>query len=176
MNWKRRKEVAALADRVRKALKLKGPPYDVRVAVELLGGAITKGGAWDVEACVRKSGDKFLIQLTESASEQRDRFSVAHELGHLFLHMGYMVDPRAWNAINEYFDSPMNREGHSEEELEAHEFAATFLMPEDEFREVARKNLLRDSYNVSEIAKAFDVSVPAARNRGRWLGLFSWDP
>lgn len=175
MNWKRRKQVAALANRVRQAIKLQGPPYDVRRAVAMLGGEIVEPAAWEAEACVRKRADAFVIELAGSASGQRDRFSIAHELGHLFLHMGYMVDADAWNGIDEYVDSAMRREGHSEEELEAHEFAASFLMPEDQFREVAKRYLDGNTYNVSGIAKEFDVSVPAARNRGRWLGMFSWE-
>jgi Zn-dependent peptidase ImmA (M78 family) len=116
-----------------------------------------------------------VIELSGSASRERDRFSIAHELGHLFLHMGYLVDAAAWNRIDEYRDSPMFRHGHSEEELEAHEFAASFLMPALDFKGVAKRNYVANSYDVSSIARVFDVSVPAARNRGRWLGMFSWD-
>lgn len=152
-----------------------GPPYDVRKAVALLGGVIEPATDWFAEACVRKHGNSFVIELAGAATDERDRFSIAHELGHVFLHMGYLVDPAAWENIDEYRDSPMYRLGHSAEEHEANEFAAAFLMPEEEFRRVARKYESSHGYSVSDIADVFDVSVPAARNRGRWLGLFAWE-
>lgn len=175
MNYQKRHEIHDLAGRVRAALRLPGPRLDVVAAVKMIGGQIETSRSPFVEACVRKKGQAFVIELSGDVNDERTRFSVAHELGHVFLHMGYMVDPATWNGVDEYRDSPMFRMGHSEEELQANEFAAGLLMPEGEFRAVAIQHLRPLGFELSGIAKAFGVSVPAARNRGRWLGLFSWD-
>jgi Zn-dependent peptidase ImmA (M78 family) len=174
MDWKRRRQIGDLAGRVQQALRLGGPPYDVRMAVARLQGEIVPPSDFFTEASVRKKGDSFVIEAAVAASDERERFSIAHELGHLFLHMGYLVDPATWNRIDKYRDSPMYRQGHSDEEYEANEFAAAFLMPEAEFRRVAEANRVGSAYNTLEIAKAFEVSVPAAQNRGKWLGMFAW--
>jgi Zn-dependent peptidase ImmA (M78 family) len=34
--------------------------------------------------------------MTNDKARARRNFSVAHELGHLFLHMGYIVSPEKW--------------------------------------------------------------------------------
>ncbi|MFA5127784.1 MAG: ImmA/IrrE family metallo-endopeptidase [Patescibacteria group bacterium] len=175
MDWRRRRQIRQLADRVRDALKLEGPPYDVELAVKLLNGTIVAPTDWLTEALVRKNGESFIIEATKAASSERQRFSIAHELGHLFLHMGYLVDIDTWNSINEYRDSPMYRRGHSEEEFEANEFAAAFLMPESDFRKVAEEHKVGCSYRTTDIAQKFGVSMPAAQNRGKWIGLFDWN-
>lgn len=175
MDSTRRAEIRDLAERIRVALDL-DVPVDVDSAVARLGGKVeTAPGPSPVEAQIRKSGGSFLIELSDDSDSVRKRFSLAHELGHLFLHMGYLIDDNRWNSIDEYVDSPMQRFGHSEEEFEAHEFAGAFLMPELEFRNIAASHLSGDSYQILPIARHFNVSVLAARTRGRWLGLFAWD-
>lgn len=175
MNYRKRREIQELAGRVRNALALPGPRLDVERAVLTLGGKIKPSDNWLVEACVRKSADTFVIEIAGDPKEERTRFSIAHELGHVFLHMGFLVDPVAWQKADDYRDSPMYRMGHSEEEYEANEFAASLLMPDSEFRATAARFYTPHGYAIDAIASTFGVSVPAARNRGRWLGLFSWE-
>ena len=99
---------------------------------------------------------------------------IAHELGHLFLHMGYLVNPDKWNAIDEYYDSPKYRQGYSEEEYEANQFAGAFLMPEKEYRQFVIEYSKDNRINVNLIANHFNVSFDAALTRGKWLGIFQW--
>lgn len=177
MTPQRRKEINRLADHVRQALRL-APPIDVDNAVRELGGKIdTLSLNAEEEAMIEKIGeDSFLIKIRQQTStEARRRFSVAHELGHLFIHMGYLIEPVKWTMTGPYFDSVRFRRGHSEEEYEANEFAGAFLMPAKEFREVAEKHRQGNAYSIVPIARQFDVSVEAASTRGRWLGIFSWD-
>lgn len=129
----------------------------------------------NLEAMISKTNGSFQILITNDKSLQRQRFSIAHELGHLFLHMGYLINEELWNNVSDYNDSVYYRYGHSEEENEANEFAAALLMPETKFREVAKKNLKSGRYNIDEIALFFDVSASAVLTRGKWLGLFTWE-
>ena len=63
------------------------------------------------------------------------------------------------------------RNGTSEEEYQANEFAAAFLMPEKKYREQLEKYTEGFTVYTSRIADYFGVSVAAASNRGKWLGL-----
>jgi Zn-dependent peptidase ImmA (M78 family) len=80
--------------------------------------------------------------------------------------MGF-ANPDRWRNVSTY--TAYRRKGYTEEEYEANEFAAALLMPEAIFREHARKNI-----SVEQIARYFGVSVDAALNRGRWLGIYAW--
>ena len=174
MDGRRRREIGELADGVREALKL-SVPVDVDRAVELLGGNFNLIDPNEAEAYVEKQGDSFVIGISQAVAPTRRRFSIAHELGHLFLHMGYLMDENKWAHIGRYEESIKYRFGYSEEEYEAHEFAGAFLMPEAEFRDVAVSYRRDNKYQVARIAEYFGVSLEAASTRGRWLQLFAWD-
>lgn len=173
MDPTRRLEINRIAQKVRSALELTQVPFPVDTAVQRLGGSVELADLKEGEALVRKRDASFVIQVKNQA-EVRRRFSVAHELGHLFLHMGFILDPTRWERIDEYLDSPKFRYGFSEEEYEAHEFAAALLMPEEEFRNVVRKFTSEGTVELSPIADHFQVSMHAARVRGQWLGIFEW--
>jgi Zn-dependent peptidase ImmA (M78 family) len=175
MDAERRGQIDRLADQIRTALELLRCPIDVEGAVNRLRGEIHTVPATDHEAKIRKQGQGFVIELAPTSSDERRRFNIAHELGHLFLHMGYKINPSKWNSVDEYLDSPLYRFGFSEEEYEAHEFAGAFLMPAPEFKRVAFNHKKSGAYDIHPIAAHFQVSAPAASTRGRWLGVFSWD-
>lgn len=176
MDPRRRTEIGKLAQRVREAAEL-GVPTDVEHLAKLAGGSVEDVDdlELDMEAEVRKvSSDSFVIRLRSSVPQTRRRFSIGHELGHLFLHMGFLIDEAKWQATGTYFDSVRYRFGFSEEEYEANEFAAALLMPAAEFRDEAMKNLSSSGYHIEAIAAHFGVSPIAAKVRGQWLGLFPW--
>lgn len=176
MHPSRRQEINRIAERVRGALDLRDIPTPVDIAVERLGGKVeTRDAALEADALVKKVGDSFKIVLA-TQPETRRRFSVAHEIGHLFLHMGYIIDPDKWAAIDEYRDSPKFRFGFSEEEYEAHEFAGAFLMPAEEFRSQVRRLAKDGQAPLAPLADYFKVSTDAARVRGQWLRVFEWSP
>lgn len=88
----------------------------------------------------------------------RARFTIAHELGHYFLH----IKDDARQIVTSF------RRGQSPRETAANKFAAELLMP---------KNLIKEEYAkmvipVSDtLAKKFEVSKPAMRIRLDSLGL-----
>ena len=172
MNATRFQEISALADTIRASLELR-VPVDVQEAVARLGGTVLerKVGPNQPEAAVYKEGERFKIALEHSVLPARKRFSIAHELGHLFLHMGYLTDPDSWKATNEYQDSVYHRFGYGTEEAEANLFAAAFLMPENEFR-VAVQMTNGSKDQVKDLAAHFRTSASAVLRRGQELGLF----
>lgn len=173
MNIDRREYIAKLTKILRDTMSI-DTPVDLNVLVSSLGGKIIykDGMEENMEALIRKKGESFEIILDQNKNNSRQRFSIAHEIGHLFLHMGFLVNQEKWNKTNDYADSVYYRFGYSTEEYEANEFAACLLMPADEFRKVAKENLNDGVYNLNPIKDYFGVSKDAVINRGRFLGLF----
>ena len=174
MDQTRRNQIQQLADAVREACELK-TPMDLGLAIERLGGELVEIANPEYEAQIEKKGSEgFKITLASEPHENRKRFSVAHELGHLFLHMGYLVDDEKWQQVGTFVDSVYHRFGFSLEEHEANEFAASLLMPRDEFIKIAKANYSDEYYTLDPIAEHFHVSTDAAKTRGYWLGIFDW--
>ena len=74
----------------------------------------------------------FRINLYNNNSTlQRKNFTIAHELGHLFLHMGFGT--KEWYKVEN--GTRYYRSGLDDEEKEANQFAAAFLMPKKEITE-----------------------------------------
>lgn len=169
MNKAKRERIGDAAEKIRSVLRLTSPISIEQLidAVGRLGGVIVDvdSGSSGNEASILKHGAQFEIRLDREKPRVRQAFSIAHELGHLFLHMGF-GQPK-WGAVQEYVES-YARSGYTEEEFEANEFAAALLMPVREFRDVAQSSTTQD------VAEHFGVSYDAALNRGRWLGFYSW--
>lgn len=177
MDYKKREAINILAVSILETLDLKCP-IDIEKVPELLNGKIkyVKEDIEDnIEAKITKKNDTFEIEILENKPEMRKRFSIAHEIGHLFLHMGYLIDSEKWNEVVDYKDSVYYRDGYSQEEYEANEFAGAFLMPAEEFVKISKKYLIDGYYDIDEIAKYFKVSTQAASMRGKWLGIFDWE-
>ncbi|MEM6334339.1 MAG: ImmA/IrrE family metallo-endopeptidase [Planctomycetota bacterium] len=97
----------------------------------------------------------FDIVLSSNTSRLRDRFTIAHELGHYFLHSAQGKQPMK-----------ANRKDSNRLEWEANWFAAGFLMPRDEFRQEIERGLTN-----SELATHFAVSPAAVSIRRKSLGV-----
>ena len=131
--------------------------------VEKLGGTIKYG--WneidevDGGSIVASALNDFTIYVSELTSAKRDRFTIAHELGHLFLHLPIIRKDNEKAIMRATRKIDPNDKKQQRAEWEANWFAAQLLMPRKEFGEVVRK------YNVEYAAKLFNVSESAARVR-----------
>ena len=145
-------------------------PVDPVVLANRLGIKVNnaKFSEPSLAAMLAKRGSSVWILLDESGSPARKRFSIAHELGHHFLHLesdGEIVDRNAdLFRISEYATSEITPERRRE--IEANQFAAALLMPEQLVREV-----WPDYSSVSEMAKLFQVSEESMGYRVASLGL-----
>ena len=186
MTAKKRKLIGDLAEAIRDILDITNDVFDLSDAVYRLNGKIEYfcgRTTFKVEEVVKYADHTnendskgnlchFVIRIDKDNEKTRQRLSIAHELGHLFLHLKYPHE--------EWFDLPVGvsykrKSGkYTMAEIEANEFAATFLMPEDSFRKIAKKNINSDGsyYNLDKIAKHFDVSVCSASYRG--INLSVW--
>lgn len=115
----------------------------------------------------------FIIVVSPNQSKSRQNFTIAHEIGHLFLHTNYLED--VVNHKRVVFDD-FYRDGDSEKEYQANEFAANLLMPQNMYLEKVKqyRNEIDNSVNIKAVSEFFGVSVDAAINRGKWLGVLEW--
>lgn len=122
-------------------------------------------------AMLAKRGEVTRIFVEQSDPPYRKRFSIAHELGHHFLHMqedGEFVDKRAdMFREREPLDGPILEE--RAREIHSNWFAAALLMPEEFVRAEWANNP-----NLSRLAKVFNVSEEAMGYRLDSLDL--WTP
>lgn len=106
-------------------------------------------------------------------SAVRQRFTIAHELGHYELHRkesGLFVDKK----FKVHFRDPVSSSGIDNKEREANAFAAAILMPKHLLvREIRESDFdLADESFLKNIAKKFNVSIQAMSYRIANLRLF----
>ena len=137
------------------------PGDSIEPLIERLGGTIAYLGthdsffADDGSLSVFAPGN-FEIRISGLTGAERDRFTIAHELGHYVLH--------ADQGTKEIVAS---RSGSNRVEWEANWFAAAFLMPEADFKEAC------GWYNndPSLVAARYMVSPKAAEIRMESLSI-----
>lgn len=114
-----------------------------------------------ISGFIKKENDNIYICVNSRHSENRKRFTVAHELGHYFLHNEELSDG--------FVDNILKREKtiNNKKELDANNFAANLLMPEELFKDL----WLREDRSISAIATMFFVSESAILTRAKYLGL-----
>lgn len=159
-----------LADQVILEYDISIPILDIDGVVQRIGGKVEEKADLDVmcDGLIRKDGAaSFCIEVSPRLSPFRRTFVIAHELGRLFLHMGYRTN---WVRWQEQGEAAYKRAGTSVLENQATEFAAALLMPRDPFGEVIEKYTCRDCVDVVEAAKYLNVSPAAVVHRGRALG------
>ncbi|MCX2934986.1 ImmA/IrrE family metallo-endopeptidase [Mycobacterium sp. CVI_P3] len=133
---------------------------DVHALLKKLGGQIEFDNRSE-SLEVREPGD-FTVIIPTHTSQLRDRFTIAHELGHYFLH--YRAP--ATHRIGER-PSTFTRLGRNVAETQANVFASNLLMPASHFTDM----FARMERNIVAVAEHFGVSVPAAKVRAEYLGL-----
>lgn len=121
--------------------------------VRVLGLPLLNGASGSYEAT--EAGP--VIKVNRSEADVRQRFTVAHELGHHFLRHG-----KAFRDDSSNF-STLVRDW---KEVQANRFAAELLMPEGAIRAAVK----RES-DISRLARMFDVSTAAIGFRLKNLGL-----
>lgn len=99
----------------------------------------------------------FLIRINRHEKKERQRFTLAHEIGHYVLHRDLIR-----SGIT---DDIMYRSSLSDRyESEANKFAAELLMPQSLIRNrISGKSV--DDFLAEELAREFEVSVPAMKIR-----------
>lgn len=102
---------------------------------------------------------KWIMCINSSHNPKRQRFTMAHELGHYILHKGKNI---------EFVDTTFFRSDEMDSiEYSANEFASRLLMPEDKLRKLIDEDKIK---NIGELAYRFEVSSAAMKYRVISLG------
>jgi Zn-dependent peptidase ImmA (M78 family) len=124
-------------------------------------------------ALVRKGGEAY-IGINSLHHPNRQRFTVAHELGHFMLHRGMKVHVDKDFHVN-WRDDDSSR-ATSRDEIEANGFAAELLMPTDfivrDLQDFGRVGRISREL-ASLMAKRYRVSLQAMQIK---LGSFGFIP
>lgn len=130
-------------------------PVDVEAVAQGMGIGIERT-ADDEDGCLVIEDGKATIKISERVAPVRQRFTIAHELGHL--------------ALGHEFERTIHRDVSPQRpwkvEREANAWAAQFLMPEDRVRVVAKA-----LSSLEEMASYFNVSTDAMIYRHKDLGI-----
>lgn len=103
--------------------------------------------------------DRKEIYVNKNHAIVRQRFTLAHEIGHAVLHQG---DRKNTIDYRKTIEEPSDRK-----EWEANRFAGALLMPRDEFLRVWEEK----SGNTTRVASYFGVSNKAAEIRAKTLSV-----
>lgn len=153
----------------------KAAPIPVEKIAEFLGARIVYEPARqgeEVYGMLFRDKGQPVIGVNSSNHIHRQRFTVAHEIGHLLLHKG-----------DEYIDTPkvhyrdfLSGLAIDNEEIEANGFAAELLMPRDflekSLQVIGRKKMNDPHKIIEKLSKEYKVSPQAAELRLKNLGIF----
>ena len=167
MNDARKREIRIKADSFRVNCKIgRYGIIDLFKECDRMGYKLLRyplGENSDLGFMVKK--DKDIVVFTNSCSRlSREIFTLAHEIGHVILHL---------NNTNSFIDdiATINGRSSDEKEQEANYFAACLLMPSEDvckFIDLEIKDFSRNGLSAMDIARImseFNVSFDMALNR-----------
>jgi Zn-dependent peptidase ImmA (M78 family) len=169
----RRKHIRDLVGKLLETHKIESSPIQVNDIASALGIQVRYESTKDELSgfLLRDlSRHKVIIGVNNDHHPNRQRFTIAHELGHFFLHTqeklhvdrGFQINLRDGNSSK----------GEIEDEKEANLFAAELLMPfqfiQEELAAIEVLDLEDDS--ISKLAEKYEVSTQAMAFRLSYLG------
>lgn len=169
------------ADRLLKEYHVHKPPVPVGDIAHGEGAQIARQRFEGNESgFILREGKLTIIGVNTLTSRRRQRFTIAHELGHLLLHEGkpLIVD----HSIRVNFRNDLSGMATDDEEIEANAFAATLLMPRSMILSHLKTYLTTAAQSgesvsredlIAQLAREFDVSVEAMGYRLINLGILA---
>ncbi len=158
-----RNEIETQAGQILKQHGLFSIPVDPVLLANRLGIKVYNARFSDesISGMVRKNGNNIAFLINENEPPYRKRFTIAHELGHHFLHLSGIEDADIITKKEDLF------RGHDTDDLEsiqvkrkeiqANQFAAGLLMPIPLLREL----YTTQTKELSTLARMFNVSEEA---------------
>jgi Zn-dependent peptidase ImmA (M78 family) len=175
-----RNEVEKLAERLLNKHEMRHSPVNVEKLAELAGYSVVFRyfDEADLSGTVMQDADgRVTLGINTLHAPVRQRFSIAHEIGHAQLHLkdqseSLFVDPPA----GVFFRDSRASLGEDPREINANQFAAALLMPaqmvRDSLSKIAKSSVrFTIDEAVGKLAKQFEVSPQAMRYRLVVLGF-----
>ncbi|TIP49786.1 MAG: ImmA/IrrE family metallo-endopeptidase [Mesorhizobium sp.] len=141
-------------DALLKSLGITSPrDIDIEAIAFYVGLRIKRRCLKCCEAMITGRGNRGIISVVPGGMPQRERFSIAHELGHWAHHRGETVACRATD-IGKFSKT-------NEVERAADQYAANLLMPWSMFKTECREHRRLDLKSLKAVAAVFNTSLTA---------------
>ena len=146
--------------------EIKNIPVPVEKIAENLGLTLRRAPSDNFSGLLLRKDGLAVIGLNSNESPARQRFSIAHELGHFFLH-------ESKDVFIDYRDNKKDIV-RTPKEKEANMFAASLLMPKEKILADARKLFKNNAIceeDIEKLAKKYEVSKGAMTYRLLNIGM-----
>jgi Zn-dependent peptidase ImmA (M78 family) len=146
---------------------IRSPTVDVRRVARFLGATVkTVSADSEISGMLYRRNDGAVIGINQDHHMHRQRFSIAHEIGHLCLHGKDLYLDRGGPSV--YWRDAVSGLGSDDDEIEANHFAACLLMPRGFLLADLRSGQVRadrlshgDDEAIAWLAKRYQVSPQA---------------
>lgn len=153
-------KIETQAEALLSKLDIKGIPTPIEDIARALDIRISRAPSTDFSGLLIRKNGRALIGVNSSEAPVRQRFSIAHEIGHFILH------PEK-DAFVDFRKERNAAETRPPRERHADMFAAALLMPRKlvlrDFRRLAMDGISEEV--IATLAKQYDVSEEAMRYR-----------
>ena len=161
------KEIELKAQEVLVKCGISSVPIPVEDIADKYGVQVSRAPSKEFSGILIRKENRSLMGINSTESSVRQRFTIAHELGHLLLHSytSSHIDRKSPSPIQ--LRDEVSSLATDEDEIESNAFAAELLMPdfmlekdlqeitaEEDFNEKSIKDLA-EKYNVSEQAMTY---------------------
>jgi Zn-dependent peptidase ImmA (M78 family) len=138
-------------------------PVDVEAVARHLGAKVIYKDTFDDDLCgmLYREGSDIIIGVNKSHFPYRQRFTIAHEIGHLVMHSHIINQVH----VDRKFTEQLKRDkraslGLDRIEIEANRFAAELLMPTAELLKAVDDRMDIEN-GLTQLADEYEVSVQA---------------
>jgi Zn-dependent peptidase ImmA (M78 family) len=163
-------EIDKKVSQLLRQFRVRRPPVPVDQIAKKLGLLLVQLPAEDeISGAIIRKDDRVIIAVNPTHHMNRQRFTIAHELGHYFLHQGLL------EHVDENFRIAWRNADSSKAvnwpEIEANRFAAELLMPTEFLRSDLDSLAGISKRSVALLARAYAVSPEAMKIRLTNLGI-----
>jgi Zn-dependent peptidase ImmA (M78 family) len=166
-----------MANSILNSLKIKEPPVPIDEIAEKKGAKLLFepfDGNDEISGFLYRKDGTTIIGINSSHHQNRQRFSIAHELGHLMLNQDKELFVAKAVKIN--FRDKLSSMAVDEDEVAANSFAADILMPHDFIKNeiikiLDKREKITKEVLIDKLARKFHVSMQAMEYRLINLGF-----
>ena len=151
--------IATLAETILRECGIFAPPVPIKEIILGRGVEIRHGDLGEISGLLVRLPENAVIGVNSKQAPVRQRFTMAHEFGHLLLHEGLKQHSDTSFKVN--YRDRTSSEATDVDEVEANFFAACILMPRIFLDQAKAIEALDDDAAVYELAEKFNVSQHA---------------
>ncbi len=159
----RKKRIETLTQKILHECNVVEPPVPIEGIVKRYGLQLHfQALQSDLSGFLYREQENGIIGVNSIHAKVRQRFTIAHELGHFLLHQNDSL--HVDRAVHVKFRGNLSKQGIDTDEMEANLFAAEILMPQDlivrEFERNEPIDILDEDFIV-QLAHQYNVSMQA---------------